>query len=74
MTNPCEHLKGLTSVDFPAPKTPNACEEYLIEKTHWVALRNAERVAMSAAATHHARIKNGDRSPRVKSTFRHAGD
>ena len=37
--NPCEHLKGLTSADFPATIAPNACEECLIEKTHWVALR-----------------------------------
>jgi hypothetical protein len=30
-------------------------------------LPNAEHVAMSAAATLHARIKNGHRSPQIKS-------
>jgi CPA1 family monovalent cation:H+ antiporter len=39
MAELCEHLKDLTAKDFPPPKTPNACEECLIEGTLWVALR-----------------------------------
>lgn len=35
----CEHLKGLTAADFPPPRTPEACEECLVEGTRWVALR-----------------------------------
>ncbi len=35
----CEHLQALSTADFPPPKTLNACEECLIEGTHWVALR-----------------------------------
>lgn len=39
MTKLCEHLQHLTAADFPPPKTPEACEECLIEGTRWVALR-----------------------------------
>lgn len=35
----CEHVKGLAVADFPAPRTPGACEECLGEGTRWVALR-----------------------------------
>jgi CPA1 family monovalent cation:H+ antiporter len=35
----CEHLENLTDTDFPAPRTPGACEECLREGTHWVELR-----------------------------------
>lgn len=39
MATSCEHLRGLNAADFPPPQTPNACEECLVEKTRWVALR-----------------------------------
>ena len=39
MATVCEHLQGLRAADFPPPKTPNACEECLVEGTRWVALR-----------------------------------
>jgi len=39
MSKSCEHLQDLTAADFPAPKTPEACEECLVEGTRWVALR-----------------------------------
>jgi CPA1 family monovalent cation:H+ antiporter len=39
MTKSCEHLQHLTAADFPSPKTPEACEECLVEGTQWVALR-----------------------------------
>jgi uncharacterized UBP type Zn finger protein len=39
MAASCKHLKGLTASDFPPPQTPGACEECLVEKTPWVALR-----------------------------------
>jgi CPA1 family monovalent cation:H+ antiporter len=35
----CEHLTGLTRADFPAPRTPEGCEECLREGTRWVELR-----------------------------------
>jgi CPA1 family monovalent cation:H+ antiporter len=35
----CQHLVGLSSVSFPRPATPNACEDCLREGTRWVALR-----------------------------------
>ena len=35
----CQHLVGLSSASFPAPTTPNACEDFLREGTRWVALR-----------------------------------
>ena len=35
----CEHLKDLKSADFPAPRTPDACEDCLAEGTQWVELR-----------------------------------
>ena len=35
----CQHLVGLSSASFPAPTTPNACEDCLREGTRWVALR-----------------------------------
>ena len=39
MATSCKHLKGLTASDFLLPRTPGACEECLVEKTPWVALR-----------------------------------
>jgi uncharacterized UBP type Zn finger protein len=39
MATSFEHLKGLAASDFPPPRTPGACEECLVEKTPWVALR-----------------------------------
>ena len=39
MAKSCEHLEGLTTADFPPSRTPDACEECLVEKTQWVALR-----------------------------------
>jgi uncharacterized UBP type Zn finger protein len=39
MPTPCEHLNGLTPADFPAPRTPGACEECAALGTVWVALR-----------------------------------
>ncbi len=42
MGKPCEHLKGLTAADFPAPRTPGACEACLVEGTRWVALRECQ--------------------------------
>lgn len=39
MSDGCEHLQGLASADFPAPRTPQGCEECLAEGGHWVALR-----------------------------------
>lgn len=39
MSTPCEHLNGLTPADFPAPRTPGACEECTALGTVWVALR-----------------------------------
>jgi monovalent cation/hydrogen antiporter len=35
----CEHLQDLTTEDFPAPKTPDACEDCLAEGTGWLQLR-----------------------------------
>jgi hypothetical protein len=35
----CEHLQDLTAEDFPAPKTPDACEDCLAEGTGWLQLR-----------------------------------
>jgi len=35
----CEHLQNLKAEDFPAPKTPDACEDCLAEGTGWVQLR-----------------------------------
>ena len=42
MAKSCEHLDGLTAADFPASRTPDACEECLVEKTQWVALRECQ--------------------------------
>ena len=42
MATSCEHLEGLTAAEFPAPRTPDACEECLVEKTRWVALRECQ--------------------------------
>jgi monovalent cation/hydrogen antiporter len=42
MAKSCEHLEGLTAADFPASRTPDACEECLVEKTLWVALRECQ--------------------------------
>ena len=39
MSELCEHLEGLRGADFPAPRTPEACEECLREGTRWVELR-----------------------------------
>ena len=39
MAELCKHLEGLTDTDFPAPRTPGACEECLREGTRWVELR-----------------------------------
>jgi monovalent cation/hydrogen antiporter len=39
MAGPCEHLRDLTAVDFPAPVSADGCEDCLVEGTHWVALR-----------------------------------
>ena len=36
---PCQHLTDLTQNDFPAPTTPDACEDCLKEGTQWVHLR-----------------------------------
>jgi hypothetical protein len=42
MAESCEHLERLTAADFPASRTPDACEERLFEKTRWVALRECQ--------------------------------
>jgi monovalent cation/hydrogen antiporter len=42
MENPCEHLVGLTADSFPPAKAPNAWEEWLLEGTVWVALRECQ--------------------------------
>jgi hypothetical protein len=42
MAKSCEHLAGLTPEDFPPQRTPNACEECLVEGTFWVALRECQ--------------------------------
>ena len=42
MASACEHLEGLSTSDFPAPKTPGACEECLAAGTVWVALRECQ--------------------------------
>jgi uncharacterized UBP type Zn finger protein len=39
---PCEHLKNLTASDFPPPRTPDACEDCLVEGTGWVQLRECK--------------------------------
>ena len=39
MAETCEHLQTLKMADFPPPRTPDGCEECLVEGTHWVALR-----------------------------------
>jgi CPA1 family monovalent cation:H+ antiporter len=43
MVKSCEHLQHLSAADFPLPKTHGACEECLLEGTHWVALRECQR-------------------------------
>jgi uncharacterized UBP type Zn finger protein len=35
----CQHLQSLSASSFPAPATPDACEDCLREGTRWVALR-----------------------------------
>jgi uncharacterized UBP type Zn finger protein len=42
MATACEHLTGLSSRDFPPPRTPGACEECVKEGTKWVALRECK--------------------------------
>ena len=42
MAKACEHLQDLTAADFPAPRTPGACEECLKEGTRWVELRECQ--------------------------------
>jgi hypothetical protein len=42
MAKSCEHLEGLTPEDFPAQRTPGACEECLAQGTVWVALRECQ--------------------------------
>jgi CPA1 family monovalent cation:H+ antiporter len=42
MDKSCEHLQHLTAADFPLPKTSGACEECVVEGTHWVALRECQ--------------------------------
>jgi uncharacterized UBP type Zn finger protein len=39
----CQHLARLSSASFPAPTTPNACEDCLREGTRWVALRLCQK-------------------------------
>jgi hypothetical protein len=41
---------GLTPEDFPPQRTPDACEECLVERTFWVVFANANRAATSAVA------------------------
>lgn len=38
----CDHLVGLTAADFPAPRTPGACEDCIAEGTTWVHLRECQ--------------------------------
>ena len=42
MAESCEHIKGLTADNFPPPKTPDACEECLVEGSRWVSLRECQ--------------------------------
>ena len=35
----CKDLENLTTSDFPRPKTPDACEDCLLEGTTWIELR-----------------------------------
>jgi monovalent cation/hydrogen antiporter len=42
MPNTCEHLKGVTEAAFPPPRTPNSCEECMIEGSTWVSLRECQ--------------------------------
>jgi monovalent cation/hydrogen antiporter len=42
MAEPCEHIKRLAAGDFPPPKTPNACQECLVEGTVSVELRECQ--------------------------------
>jgi hypothetical protein len=44
MAKSCEHLEELTPEDFPAQRTPGACEECLAQGTVWVALRESPAV------------------------------
>jgi uncharacterized UBP type Zn finger protein len=42
MVTACEPLVGLTAKNFPPQRTPDACEECLVEGTVWVALRECQ--------------------------------
>jgi uncharacterized UBP type Zn finger protein len=35
-------LENLTTSDFPRPKTPDACEDCLVEGTRWIELRECQ--------------------------------
>ena len=38
----CKDLENLTTSDFPRPKTPEACEDCLVEGTRWIELRECQ--------------------------------
>ena len=42
MAKSCKHVESLSAADFPAPTTPDGCEECLVEGTKWVALRECQ--------------------------------
>lgn len=58
----CEHLQGLGERDFPAPRTPQGCEECLAEGTSWVALRECRACGHVGCC---------DSSPRAHATGHH---
>jgi CPA1 family monovalent cation:H+ antiporter len=39
MMETCKDLKNVSAADFPAPRTPDGCEECLAEGSRWVQLR-----------------------------------
>ena len=39
MMETCKDLKNLSAADFPAPRTPDGCEECLAQGSRWVELR-----------------------------------
>jgi len=42
MASSCEHVAGLTAMDFHPPGTSDACRECRIEDTRWVVLRECK--------------------------------
>jgi len=39
MMETCKDLKNVSAADFPAPRTPDGCEECLAQGSRWVELR-----------------------------------